>query len=185
LAVEQQAEEQQNQTTENAEPTVEYSNQDILVSLNDEFREIAEKNLHVVEYLREVLSRGGTLPEYRGQLTSSMRGEKVKGGIIYPIGDPLFIHMYMDESGARAVYNPVEPIIPVKGRDLMHATEEAVAFRITSEFHFESAEEQSTKLREILGSVVSLNERNQNIGEYVYDNKKRMIETNSETYKAL
>lgn len=155
----------------------------VLESLDGDFKDAALKNPHLAAYLNSLASQGIKTPDYKMQLSRSMRDGKPS--VIYPVGDPLFIHMYMDDTGARAVYHAIEPVIPMKSSALLRSAEEGLAFRITEDFEFKDTAEQTAKLKELLAKVVQITDKKPELGTYDYDAKRRIIFTNDETYKAL
>jgi len=73
----------------------------------DIFKESIERNHHLGEYIRRYEQEYGVTPEFHEQLTYDMRYLKTPN-LIYPVGDPVFIHIYSDTS-SKVFYHAVEP----------------------------------------------------------------------------
>jgi len=73
----------------------------------DIFKESIERNHHLGEYIRRYEQEYGVTPEFHEQLTYDMRYLKTPN-LIYPVGDPVFIHIYLDTS-SKVFYHAVEP----------------------------------------------------------------------------
>ena len=156
----------------------------LLESLPPDFREAVSANTHLFSYLQDILAMSYTVPAYYTQLSRSLMNlENIN--VIYPVGGPLFIHVYSEHAGARAMYHCVEPIIPLRSQDLLHVMGEAVAYRIKEDFEFKVEEEHIAKLKEILASAVSITNDTKELGEFHYDDRNRVVYTNEETYKVL
>jgi flagellar protein FlaI len=155
-----------------------------LEGLPPSYNEIIDKNSHLLRYLNELKNMGYGIPSYVVQLSRNMRYER-NINIIYPIGDPLFVHIHSQDMGGRAKYNVIEPMIPLKNRELIRVVEEALAYRIKEDFEFKSKEEYETKLKKLLRRCVRINNNLKELGKYVYNPKKRIVYTNYETFSVL
>ncbi|MGA1872710.1 MAG: hypothetical protein ACMUHY_03475, partial [Thermoplasmatota archaeon] len=65
-----------------------------------------EKNPHLKEYMDSFVGSGGVRPMFSGSLTEEMSVLK-RVNLIYPVGDPIFIHVHDDEKGRH--YSVIEP----------------------------------------------------------------------------
>jgi flagellar protein FlaI len=150
----------------------------------EEFRKVMERNTHLQHYIAELTQRGFPTPRFKLQLSKSVLDEG-KPNIIYPVTEPIFVHLYKDDDKGRIIYCPIEPIIPIKSVSLLKAAEEAIAFRITKNFEFKTQQEHITKLKEILQKCSIVNPKLKDLGQYEYDDRKRIIAVNEETLKGL
>lgn len=74
--------------------------------------EILRKNPHLNEYLEHWISKGFNPPVFVDKPTDEMKGER-DVNVIYPIGDPLFVHVYpSDDVPGYRKYVIVEPPRP-------------------------------------------------------------------------
>ncbi len=67
-----------------------------------------ENNPHLRTYLEEY-SKKGPRPNFVAGLKEELATKK-KVNLIYPVGDPIFIHIYMGEAGGRH-YQAIEPVL--------------------------------------------------------------------------
>jgi flagellar protein FlaI len=65
-----------------------------------------EKNPHLRDYIESFVGSGGVRPSFESGLSEEMAGLK-RVNTIYPVGDPIFIHVYDNEKGRQ--YQVVEP----------------------------------------------------------------------------
>ncbi|MGA2663312.1 MAG: type II/IV secretion system ATPase subunit, partial [Nitrososphaerales archaeon] len=149
-----------------------------------EFRKVLERNTHLQHYIDGLKAKGFPTPRYKEKLSKALLDEG-KPNILYPVTEPIFVHLYRDDDKGRVIYSPIEPIIPLKSVTLMKAAEEAVAFRITKEFTFANQDEHIAKLKEILRKCASVDPKFAELGSYEYDDRKRVLAMNAETLKGL
>ncbi|MCD4843644.1 MAG: type II/IV secretion system ATPase subunit [Methanosarcinales archaeon] len=70
--------------------------------------EACEKNPHLQTYLDELEEKGKVIPEFKVQLSRDL-GSLEYPSIIYPVGDPIFIHIMGDAKEATMEYVAIEP----------------------------------------------------------------------------
>lgn len=63
-------------------------------------------NPHLREYIADFKAKTGKMPDFREKLSREM-AELEYPNLIYPVGDPIFVHIYGDERGKR--YYAIEP----------------------------------------------------------------------------
>ncbi len=69
--------------------------------------EAVARNPHLGRYLREYTSRTGRAPEYHESLSRDLK-DAPRVNFLYPVGDPIFIHVYeAEEEGV--IYHAIEP----------------------------------------------------------------------------
>ena len=125
----------------------------IYQALDDEFKEYAERNPHLLVYLHEWHKKTGSLPRMKVEL-SREDGYSDTYSILYPVGDPIFIHVYKTPGDVRGTYHPVEPSIPEEEVSLLEQVEKLVAMRVDETLTFESEEERAQVLEKLFDSVV-------------------------------
>lgn len=113
--------------------------------------EAVRTNPHLAAYL-ETLE--GEQPLYVVQLTREMRYMSPVN-ILYPIGDPYFIHIYSESAGVWNNYRVVMPEIPPGAWSSLKAVEEALATRLAAQDPPETPEEKYELLSRLLEEVVS------------------------------
>ncbi|RLF10062.1 MAG: hypothetical protein DRJ98_06950, partial [Thermoprotei archaeon] len=127
----------------------------LIEQLDEKFRDAVEKNKHLLQYLYEWLKSGKALPNYYVQLSRDLRGLS-EINIIYPVGDPIFIHIYLPSMGERPRYHPIQPELPSDSKPLLDKVEEALAMIIDESFDYESVEEQRKLIEDALDRVIKV-----------------------------
>ncbi len=143
------------------------------------------KNPHFKRYLDEVRARGMN-PIYVEQLSRDMRYLK-EIDLIYPVGDPIFIHIYSQEGDERAIYHPVEPTIPDEVKELRTIIEDAIGLVIDESYDYEDEEEHRQLLYKAIDEVIQVDNSIPTIADYQVIDKgdKIYIRMNQEGYNTL
>lgn len=76
--------------------------------MKEELRIACEKNPHLQQYLDSLEEQGISLPEFEVQLSRSM-SDLDYPNLIYPVGDPIFIHILGDAEKGEIKYISIEP----------------------------------------------------------------------------
>jgi flagellar protein FlaI len=74
---------------------------------SDRLENALKRNPHLRRYLDEVRKREGAVPTFVPQLTRDMKALP-RPNILYPVGDPIFIHIHTDREGKKK-YIAIEP----------------------------------------------------------------------------
>lgn len=77
------------------------------------FDEYIKRNPHLGKYLKMYEQQYGITPEIQEQLTYDMRYIQ-KPNMIYPVGGPIFVHVYRDPGTNEIVYVAIEPELTEK-----------------------------------------------------------------------
>lgn len=77
---------------------------------SDTLEEAMARNPHLREYVDQFRKKYGKIPEFHAQLSRDMKDIPYPN-IIYPVGDPIFIHIYGDPATAEKRYIVIEPRI--------------------------------------------------------------------------
>jgi hypothetical protein len=80
------------------------------------FDEYIKRNPHLGEYLKMYEQQYGITPELQEQLTYDMRHIR-KPNTIYPVGGPIFVHIYRDPGSNELVYVAIEPELTEKRKE--------------------------------------------------------------------
>ena len=83
---------------------------------SDNLQTAVERNPHLAEYLNNYRISAQRTPTFVPVPDNSLR-DVTALDIIYPVGDPIFIHVYMD-NGAR-IYKPIEPDLTLEEQQFM------------------------------------------------------------------
>ncbi|MCX8192350.1 MAG: type II/IV secretion system ATPase subunit [Nitrososphaeria archaeon] len=154
--------------------------------LNESFKDALFKNPHLARYIDNLARRGQPVPEYFEQLSRDMRYMK-EVNIIYPVGDPIFIHIKSREAGERPAYIVIQPIVDEKIYKIIDIVEELLISQIDENIVFNTLEEHEELLRRLVRKIVKI-DRSLKTGEYRLDKKSSNFKTiyvNSETFNSL
>jgi flagellar protein FlaI len=92
---------------------------------NDKLTEACTNNPHLVDYLNELNASGNQAPEFMVQLSKSLSDVKYPN-IIYPVGDPIFIHIRGDANKGTIEYITIEPKLSESERKDFHKIMESI-----------------------------------------------------------
>ncbi|HDD04888.1 MAG TPA: hypothetical protein ENF51_00135, partial [Candidatus Aenigmarchaeota archaeon] len=125
----------------------------MIVSQDEELRKALQRNPHLKEYLRKGAREFGT-PKFVKTLDRSMADER-DINIIYPVGDPVFIHIFRQSNG-ELLYRVVEPFLSEKEKELMVKVRHAsVGLASDYEKEPETKEEHEKILKDLIRRVTS------------------------------
>lgn len=116
--------------------------------------EILKLNTHLNEYLEQWVSKGFNQPVFIEKPTSEMSSEKIIN-VIYPIGDPLFVHVYStSEAYGYKKYVIIEP--PRPKPEIYNLIELKLAEYISENDASENIEERSKILLKYLDKICTI-----------------------------
>jgi flagellar protein FlaI len=110
------------------------------------------RNPHLRAYV-EKESRKLGVPAFYTTLSRDMRYWE-NPHLIYPVGDPIFIHVFPDsEARTRRVYRVIEPKLPNARAELLQKIENRIVAQIDERLEVETQEEKFQILMELLSRV--------------------------------
>jgi flagellar protein FlaI len=125
--------------------------QPISRDLNDAMR----RNPHLRTYVYGEANRLG-IPPFHKTLSREMRSWD-NPHLIYPVGDPIFIHIFPDKNiKTRRVYRVVEPRLALTKASLLQKVESRIVAQIDERLEVETQEDKLEILMEMLDKVVSI-----------------------------
>jgi len=125
----------------------------VLKGFNEEWKKRLGKNPHLVDYLRGLVKkRALRLPELVVQLSREMAKIR-QPNLIYPVGDPIYIHIYTDERG-NIKYHPIEPRLRKHRLLIIEEVEKRLAMTIDEEYIPKDNKEKEKILYSLLEKVV-------------------------------
>ena len=150
------------------------------------YRDALDKNSHLRDYVENIKRELGSEPVYLEQLSRDLRYLK-RVNIIYPVGDPIFIHIYIKTIGDRAIYHPIEPSIPKSLKRLRETVEDAIALIIDESYDFKTPDEQRDLLFKAIDEVIKIDRKLKKIEDYRVENKGDhiIIHVNENGYNAI
>ena len=150
----------------------------VLKGFNDDWKKRLEKNKHLIEYLQSLTKkRILQLPELVVQLSRDM--VKIKyPNLIYPVGDPVFIHIYTDERG-NIKYHPIEPRLREDRDFIINEIEKRIAMAIDEKHIPKDKDEKEKVLYSILEKVVRKGSKT------IVDKKKKKLILSPDDFERL
>ncbi len=116
-----------------------------------------KRNPHLHQYIMSLRNRGVGEPVLKNRVDRDLKSQD-EINIIYPIGDPLFVHVYGTEKTGYK-YNAVEPDLDSEGRELFEEIKEFIFEKAA----YEETSEDSEKLKDLIEkSVEEFIEKNTN-----------------------
>ncbi|MDY6958641.1 MAG: type II/IV secretion system ATPase subunit, partial [Halobacteriota archaeon] len=115
--------------------------------VGDNFKEAIKKNPHLGRYLNKVKADTGKLPEFQVQVSRDA-GKQENLNILYPVGDPIFIHVFKDSDGV-VKYNSIEPIMT----DADHEKYQEILDRILERAPYEETPETEEILNRVMNKL--------------------------------
>ena len=126
-----------------------------LPGYNQDWENRLETNPHLRVYLEKIVVETGTLPTLVSSLSRGMGTIKLPN-ILYPVGDPVFIHIYSTGEDKPTMYIPVEPRL-TEDRDLiLNEVEKRMAFLINHKQNYVTIEEKKNYLYKLLDQKIKL-----------------------------
>ncbi len=149
-------------------------------------REAMARNPHLARYIDGLARRGRPIPQYMEQLSRELRYLKTVN-ILYPVGDPIFIHVRSRGPGERPLYIVVQPELGKGMEELIEAVEEVLVGMIDEDAEFRNSEEQERLLRNLLRRI-AVNTSSLPPGEYRVERRRgsvKRILVSPDIYQAL
>jgi flagellar protein FlaI len=113
------------------------------------------RNPHLRTYVYSDTNRLG-IPPFHKTLSREMRTWD-NPHLIYPVGDPIFIHIFPDKTiKARRVYRVIEPRLALSKAALLQKIESRIVAQIDERLEVETQEDKLEILMEMLDKVVSV-----------------------------
>ncbi|AMQ18329.1 type II/IV secretion system ATPase subunit [Thermococcus peptonophilus] len=78
--------------------------------ISDTFEDAMARNPHLRKYIEQFRKKYGRIPEFHAQLSRDMKDIPYPN-ILYPVGDPIFVHIFTDPVTAEKRYIVIEPRI--------------------------------------------------------------------------
>lgn len=107
-----------------------------------------KRNPHLHQYIKSLKSRGVGEPVLRNRVDRDLKDQD-EINIIYPIGDPLFVHVYGTEKTGYK-YNAVEPELDSESKELFEEIQEFIFEKAA----YQEASEDPDKLKDLIEDSV-------------------------------
>lgn len=113
--------------------------------------EVLSRNPHLKDYISNFKKEHGEEPGFFETLTEDMVKLK-KPNVIYPVGDPIFIHVYHLEGTERS-YVAIEPVLSESEKQKMKEIMALILNLAPQEPHYKSKFEQSQAIDKLIGKT--------------------------------
>lgn len=131
----------------------------ILPGFNNNWRKRFSKNQHLAEYVEKILNKSLFSPPTLVEVLSMDMARIKEPNIIYPVGDPVYIHVYTDSKTKNIVYHPIEPRLGEGREEILAEVEKRIALEINEDMAVESNEEKTKILYKLLDKVLGRGRR--------------------------
>jgi len=129
-----------------------------LPGFNSAWKKRLEKNKHFSDYLKSFLSSNGKDPTLVESLNREL-GVVKEPNFIYPVGDPVLIHIYTDQESKNTIYKTIEPRLNYHRDLLLGEVERRIALSIDETVRFDSIEDKTDYLYNLLDSFVEVDDK--------------------------
>ncbi len=136
--------------------------------------EAIKNNPHLADYLRKMEGELSTEPEFVESLSRDM-GDAEKVNLIYPVGDPIFIHIYSLPSGEKR-YNAIEPSLTESEKVKYDHLKDIVFVKSGYEDTGTSHEDLEELLKKLIRDSVRITDEKGVLDTLLYRNKVTMNE---------
>jgi len=114
-----------------------------------------KKNPYFRYYMAKLFKNDEPLPTLVHSLSRDMSAADGPN-VIYPIGDPVFIHLHVHGKNKDILYQPIEPRLIYHRDWILGEVEKRIALNIDETLMFKTPEEKTGYLNEILDSFVKV-----------------------------
>ncbi|MCS7142582.1 MAG: ATPase, T2SS/T4P/T4SS family [Aigarchaeota archaeon] len=119
----------------------------------EELEELLTENPHLRSYLESYVSEGNQFPLYVTQLSRDLR-ELHEVNVLYPIGDPYFIHIVSSPGTYWKSYSVISPEVQPEAYSALISVEEALAYLLVDNPVPKTKDEKEGLLRQLLDVAV-------------------------------
>ncbi|HDJ21682.1 MAG TPA: hypothetical protein ENF19_00575, partial [Candidatus Bathyarchaeota archaeon] len=126
-----------------------------LKGFNEDWARRVKKNPYFRYYMAKLFKSGEPLPTLVDSLSRDMAGLS-EPNIIYPVGDPVFIHIFISGVNRDLIYKPIEPRLIYHRDWILSEVERRIAVSIDDTLMFKTPEEKTSYLYDILDSFVKV-----------------------------
>ncbi|TFH17349.1 hypothetical protein E4H04_05180 [Candidatus Bathyarchaeota archaeon] len=126
-----------------------------LEGYDEQWEKRVKKNPYFRYYMAQLFKNNEPLPRLVHSLSRDMSASD-EPNLIYPIGDPVFIHLHIFGKNKDVLYQPIEPRLIYHRDWILNEVEKRVAISIDETLRFKTPEEKTGYLHEILDTFVKV-----------------------------
>jgi len=119
--------------------------------ITEEWLKILERNRHLLEYISKLKAQG-RMPCLAKTLSRDMAKIRFPN-LIYPVGDPVYIHIYPREDFV-LMYHPIEPRLPPEERVIVNKVESYIMKMIDEKYVPRNIKEKEEILNKLLEDAI-------------------------------
>lgn len=123
------------------------------------FARATERNPHLKEYVEAFVREHKVKPEFHVQLSKELQDLKYLN-LIYPVGDPIFIHIHKDEKELEPKYIAIEPQFSSALREKYFAVLDKMLEAIPRQIEPKDSREFKLMIDQMLGGICFIGEWN-------------------------
>ncbi len=121
-------------------------------------------NPNLLDYLNEFMSTTTDYPVLAETLTKDMAENKTPN-YLYPVGDPIYIHVLTSKETKNVLYKAVEPRIMVYRDEILGEIEKRIAMAIDDTVSFTTFEEKTEYMYKVLDNIVKVEAKEMSLEE--------------------
>ncbi len=125
----------------------------LLQGYNDDWKKRFNKNAHLKRYVSKLVEDAYSTPMLVETLSLDLARLKTPN-VIYPVGDPIYIHIHTDPRSKNIIYHPIEPRLIENREEILNRVERELALKIDEDAIFDSNEEKAEFLYSLLEEIV-------------------------------
>ncbi|MGC9079131.1 MAG: type II/IV secretion system ATPase subunit [Nanopusillaceae archaeon] len=128
----------------------------ISIEITKDFNQALIRYPHLKSYIDDISRKIG-LPEWKTELTFDLR-KRTEFNILYPVGDPIFIHVYKLPSG-EAHYNVIEPQITEEEKKKLEKIQSKIVKYSIENINTENVEEVKRYIVDLFNRVIEVGKK--------------------------
>ena len=130
-----------------------------LEGFNKNWERRVKKNPYFRLYMRNLFKKKEFEPPTLMDSLSRDIGALEEPNLIYPVGDPVFIHIIVEGKNKDLIYKPIEPRLMFNRDWILAEVEKRIALSIDDTVSFKSVEKKTNYLNEVLKNIVVVNRK--------------------------
>lgn len=143
------------------------------------FKRAMERNPHLREYVTRFAKKTGMFPQFHVQLHKDL-GDLDEINLIYPVGDPIFIHVVKKKGEAEIRYYAIEPKFSPKLREKYLRLRNKMLAIIPAQMEPRTSREFKYMLDQMLGNLCSIGEEKSRFPSFIRKKEEKIPVTPEE-----
>jgi flagellar protein FlaI len=148
------------------------------------FKRAMDRNPHLKEYVANFVKKTGKMPAFHVQLQREF-GELDEINLIYPVGDPIFIHIIKNKGEAEIKYYAIEPKFSAEVRDKYNRLRDRMLAIIPRQLEPSTSREFKFMLDQMLADICVIGEEEKHGLSKFFGKKEDKISVTPEEFEML